>query len=80
MVYKETLLIKLDSDTKKKMKSVKTNWSELIREFIQSELEKKRNVAKAERLRAKLFRKSKGIDSTEMIRRMRETRYGPDST
>ena len=80
MVYRETILIKLDSNTKKKMKSVKTNWSELIREFIQRELEKKRNIAKAEKLRAKLFRKSRGIDSTEVIRRMRETRYGPNST
>ncbi|MCL5419409.1 MAG: hypothetical protein M1354_00830 [Candidatus Marsarchaeota archaeon] len=80
MAYRETILIKLDSNTKKKMKSVKTNWSELIREFIQRELEKKRNIAKAEKLRAKLFRKSRGIDSTEVIRRMRETRYGPNST
>ena len=71
MVYEETVLIKLDSDTKRRMRSLNANWSELIREFIQSELDKKRNIARAERLRTKLFRRKKGVDSTALIRRMR---------
>jgi hypothetical protein len=80
MRYSETILVKLDKDTKRGMKSVKTNWSGLIREFIRNEINKKRNIARAERLRAKLFRRVGGASSTEMIRRMRESRYGPDST
>jgi hypothetical protein len=79
MVYEEAFLIKIDKNTKRRMKDVKINWSELIREFIQKEIEKKRNIARAERLRAKLFREVKGVDSTEVIRKMRDSRYGPSS-
>ena len=43
------------------------------------ELNKKRNIARAERLRAKLFRSVKGFDSTVAIRKMRDTRYGAGS-
>ncbi|MDE1865816.1 MAG: hypothetical protein KGH94_04240 [Candidatus Micrarchaeota archaeon] len=79
MAYEEAILIKIDKTTKKKMSSTQDNWSELIRTFIQKELNKKRNVAKAERLRAKLFRRVKGPDSTAVIREMRDSRYGPNS-
>jgi hypothetical protein len=77
--YEEAILIKIDKTTKRKMRSAEENWSELIRMFIQKELNKKRNIARAERLRAKLFRSVKGIDSTAIIREMRDSRYGPDS-
>ena len=79
MPYEEAILIKIDKTTKRKMRSAEENWSELIRMFIQKELNKKRNIARAERLRAKLFRSVKGIDSTAIIREMRDSRYGPDS-
>jgi hypothetical protein len=80
MTYEEAILVKIDKDTKRRMKSVKVNWSERIREFIQKEISTKRNIAKAEKLRAKLFRSVEGIESTEIIRKMRDSRYGPGST
>ena len=80
MPYEEAILVKLDKVTKRKMTAAEENWSELIREFIQRELNKKRNVAKAERLRTKLFKAVKGKDSTAIIREMRESRYGPASS
>lgn len=79
MPYEETILIKIDSTTKRKMRYIEANWSELIRGFIQKELNKKRNIAKAERLRAKLFRSVHGPESTAVIRKMRDSRYGPSS-
>ncbi len=80
MTYEETILIKLDKDTKKKMKEINTNWSERIREFIKNEINKKKNIARAERLRAKLFREVGGASTTEIIRKMRDSRYGTDSS
>lgn len=79
MAYEEAILVKIDKDTKKRMKSVKVNWSEAIREFIQKEISNKRNIAKAERLRARLFRSVGGTESTAIIRKMRDSRYGPSS-
>jgi hypothetical protein len=61
------------------MKSVKVNWSERIREFIKKEISSKRDIARAERLRARLFRRAGGVESTEAIRKMRDSRYGPSS-
>ncbi|MGD0728464.1 MAG: hypothetical protein ABR981_00090 [Candidatus Micrarchaeaceae archaeon] len=80
MVYEEAILVKIDKNTKRRMRNVKVNWSEAIREFIQKEISNKRNIAKAEKLRAKLFRSAKGTESTEIIRKMRDSRYGPNST
>ena len=79
MTYEETILIKLDKDTKRKMKEIDANWSELIREFIQNELNRKRNTARAEKLRARLFRHVSGMNSTQIIRKFRDERYGPNS-
>ncbi len=79
MPYEETLLIKLDKTTKQRMKSADENWSALIRGFIQRELNRKKNIAKAERLRARLFRSVRGKGSTAIIREMRESRYGAGS-
>ena len=78
--YQEAILIKLDKATKRRMRSVEGNWSELIRGFIQRELDKKRHIAKAERIRAKLFRAVRGKSTTTLIREMRATRYGSDSS
>ena len=80
VAYEETILIKLDKDTKRKMKEIDTNWSKLIREFIQNELNRKRNTIRAEKLRAKLFRRVGGMDSTQIIRKFRDARYGPNSS
>lgn len=79
MPYEEAILVKVDRVTKRKMKLAEENWSELIRVFIQKELDKKRNIAKAEKLRASLFRRVKGADSANVIRKMRDSRYGPAS-
>lgn len=80
MTLEETILIKIDKTTKRKMRSAEENWSELIRAFIHRELNRRRNIAKAERLRAKLFKKAKGSDSTAIIREWRDKRYGPNSS
>ncbi len=80
MSYETTLLIKIDRGTKLRMKKAKLNWSAQIRGFINKELNRRRNIAYAEKIRAKLFRKSRGIDSTLYIRKMRDARYGKTST
>jgi post-segregation antitoxin (ccd killing protein) len=46
MTYEEAILVKIDKDTKRRMKSVKVNWSERIREFIQKEISTKRRNRK----------------------------------
>ncbi len=79
MAYEDAILVKIDKDTKRRMKNVNVNWSERIREFIKKEISNRRNVAKAERLRADLFRSVSGVESTEIIRKMRDSRYGPGS-
>ncbi len=80
MSYEDAILVKIDKMTKRKMKYTKENWSELIRNFIQKELNKKNNVAKAEKLRLKLFRRVKGRNGTYILRKMRDSRYGKSSS
>ncbi len=81
MEYKEAILIKIDISTKKKMKEAKLNWSAEIRKFISERLKTKdeKNLARAVATTDRLFRKIKKFDSTEVIRKMRDTRYGPNS-
>jgi len=85
MKYDTTLLIKIDRKTKQKMQSAKLNWSEAIREFIQDRLDRRSRLAEAtasmNRLRRISETKTKGkkFDSTAFIRKMRNSRYGPNS-
>ncbi len=79
MTYEETMLIKLDRKTKNRMKRLKINWSEAMREFINRELDREARFEEAERIRKSLFKKRPGLDSTEIIRRMRDARHGADS-
>lgn len=79
MVYEKTVLIKISESTQRKMRKSKINWSEEIRTFLQQRLEKETNVARAEALREKLFRKVRGTSSTSIIRKMRDVRHAPDS-
>ncbi len=82
MQYTEAVLVKIDSDTKRQMKKLKVNWSEEIREFIMMRIKigRKKNLMRAVAGTDRLFRKVEGFDSTAVIRKMRDTRYGPDSS
>ncbi|MGQ9538282.1 MAG: hypothetical protein ACUVTE_01660 [Candidatus Bathycorpusculaceae bacterium] len=72
-----TVTIKVKDELKKKMKRIKINWSEYIRQAIQwrIDLEKRREAAKKllEDLRAGKHVAPKGFIN-ETIRKMRETR------
>lgn len=76
MSYDKTILIKIDSETKEKMDSLNINWSGKIREFIEREVTRRKRFAEAERIRRSLFKKTAGVDSAVIIRRMRAGRYG----
>jgi hypothetical protein len=77
-----SVLIKVDGKTKAEMSKLKINWSEAIRQFIKERLSRdKSNMALAVALSDKILydqKKRKG-DSTEIIRRYRDSRYGPGS-
>lgn len=79
MSYESTILIKIDKKTKRKMDNIDVNWSSRIRDFIKRELMKKARLNEAERIRKSLFRESHGLESTEVIRRMRGSRHGAGS-
>ncbi len=81
MGFENAILVKVDEDTKKKMKKIGINWSAEIREFVNERLRKKNNIALAVALTDRVFKNAKknGFDSTEFIRKMRETRYGKNS-
>ena len=82
MAYEPAILIKVDQQTKKEMKAVGINWSEEIRTFIKSRIKKEKNVALAVMLTDKIFNsrpKSNTDEATEIIRKFRDERYGPNS-
>ncbi len=82
MTYDKSVLIQLDRETKQKMEKIKINWSNAIREMIVQKINKQKNIAKAVALTDKIFRgqnKHKN-ESTSIIREMRDTRYGPNSS
>jgi len=79
MSYESTILIKIDKKTKRKMDDIDVNWSSRIRDFIRMELTKKARFNEAERIRKSLFRESHGLESVEVIRRMRGARHGTSS-
>ena len=83
MAEKSGILIKIDKNKKRQMKKLDLNWSAEIRDFIDSRLKAspERNLALAVALNDRLFRRSKAkkINSTQIIRKFREERYGPGS-
>jgi antibiotic biosynthesis monooxygenase (ABM) superfamily enzyme len=79
MAYDETMLIKLDRRTKEKMRRMKINWSEAVREFINRELDREARFDEAERLRKSIFKKYPGPESTDIIRKARDARHGTGS-
>ena len=79
MSYDSTILVKIDKKTKKRMDSIDINWSSRIRDFIERELMKKARFNEAERIRMSLFKEAPGLESVEIIRKMRESRHGTGS-
>lgn len=70
--------VRIDEELKKKMNKYNyINWSEIIRTEINKIVEKleSRNLAEALLLNEKLRRESK-INTTEIIRSWRDSRYG----
>jgi hypothetical protein len=79
MGYDSTILVKVDRKTKRGMDSIDVNWSGRIRDFIKRELMKKARLNEAERIRQSLFRKGPGLESVEVLRKMRGSRHGAGS-
>jgi antitoxin component of RelBE/YafQ-DinJ toxin-antitoxin module len=79
MAYEESILIKVDKTTKEQMKTVNRNWSKAIRMFINEELRHKKNIAKAVAQTYRILegQKKSKYDSTSVIRKLRDERYGP---
>ncbi len=75
------VLVKVDAKTKEKMRQMNINWSKEIRKFINERVGKQGNLALAVALTDRIFNlhKKSGSDSTEIIRKFRDERYGPNS-
>ncbi|MCS7364556.1 MAG: hypothetical protein NDF54_03870 [archaeon GB-1867-035] len=76
------ITIRIDEETKRKMKEIKINWSAYIREAIWKKIEEERgkNLAKAVLINEKLKRKSLGeMKAEEIIRKFRDERYAGSS-
>jgi len=71
-----TISVRIDSELKEKMNSLKyINWSEVIRQAIQSKLatEREKNIAKAVLINNKIRKKApEGFNSADIIRKFRE--------
>ncbi|MGC8997874.1 MAG: hypothetical protein ACP5JW_00510 [Candidatus Bathyarchaeia archaeon] len=73
MTEKSVITVKIPSDLKKKMKRVKINWSEYIRNAVQKKLEEEnKNIAstKLDEIRAR----SKPVATEELVTWIREYR------
>ncbi len=79
MTYDTTILVKLDKRTKERMLRMNINWSEAIRVFIKGKMQREARIQNAERLRKLVFKKYAGPESTEIIRKSRDERYGAGS-
>jgi len=78
MYVMTVITVRIDEELKRRMKEIKINWSEFIRNAIANKIEeeKRKNLAKAILINEKLRRKSLGEPSAEEIIRMfREARY-----
>jgi hypothetical protein len=82
MRYEETVLVKVDKETKNKMKKIKTNWSEAIRAAIAEEISRQKNLAKAIAQTYEILgsqKKKRSDESTKIVRYWRDRRYGTAS-
>lgn len=69
------ITVRIDDETKKKMKEIRINWSEFIRKALREKIEeeKRKNLAKAVLLNERLKKMSKGeLKSEDIIRLFRE--------
>ena len=80
MRNEEAVLIKVDKETKEKMKELKINWSAELRKYIAERIRRKRNVALAVALNDRILNGQKvhKTDTTAIIRKFRNARYGPN--
>lgn len=70
--------VRVDEETKRKMKQIKINWSEFIRNAIKNKIEeeRRRNLARAVLINERIKKKSAGEPrAEEIIRAFRESRY-----
>ncbi|VVB76907.1 Uncharacterised protein [uncultured archaeon] len=82
MANEEQILIKVDKTTKANMKNANINWSAEIREFIKEKINEQKNLALAVALTDKIFNSQKKhkSDVTLVIRKLRDERYGANSS
>ncbi len=75
------ITVRVDSETRDAMRRVHgVNWSEVLRQRIRDVVKERTRSNKVKALLAnqELYRKApKGYDSTKVIRKWRDTRYGP---
>lgn len=70
----ETLTIRLASETKEEMADYKLNWSEDIRNYIESKLKKLKLLKTLEKMKANAKSMRVKVDSTDIIREYRDAR------
>lgn len=70
----ETLTIRLTSETKEEMAYYKLNWSEDIRNYIESKLKKLKLLKTLEKMKANAKSMKVKVDSTSIIREYRDAR------
>ncbi|MGD0450744.1 MAG: hypothetical protein ABSA79_06790 [Candidatus Bathyarchaeia archaeon] len=67
------ITVKVPSELKKKMKQVKVNWSEYIRECVQKKIDEQRLRAASERL-DEIRKRTKPTSTQEIVSWIREDR------
>lgn len=70
----ETLTIRLASETKEEMGDYKLNWSEEIRNYIESKLKKLKMLKTLEKMKANAKSMKVKVDSSDIIREYRDAR------
>ncbi len=80
MADNTAVLVKVDPETKERMRAKGLNWSAEIRRFIAERLNSgdDMTLAKAVAVTDRLFRKAEGFESTAFIRKARDERHGPN--
>lgn len=72
------ITVRVDEETKKKMRELNVNWSEFIRKAIEKKIdeERRKNLAKALLISERVKKKSIGEEKAEeIVRRFRDERY-----
>ena len=70
----ETITIRLASETKEEMADYKLNWSEEIRNYIESKLKKLKMLKTLEKMNANAKSMKEKVDSADIIREYRDAR------